>query len=572
VTSEASEPALVAEALLDSLMRCGVEVVFANAGTDFASIIEVLVKARSTGQRVPRFLTVPHENVAVAMAHGFHRATGAPVAAMVHVTVGTANASCALMNASRDGIPLLLMAGRSPISESGQVGSRTAPIHWGQESFDPGGAVREYVKWDYELRAGQSVETVVERALDIALSEPRGPVYLTLPREVLASSPSEQAVETARRPLGALPAPPSVAALDEVAELVGRSARPLLVTSQLGRAAGAFDALTLLAERFAIPVVQPGCRALSLASRHPMNLGHDVAPYLDWADLMLVMDCEVPWIPVRGEPAPGCRVVQIGTDPLFARYPIRTHRADLAIAGRAADALPLLAEMLDRHVTPEDREVRRQAIAALQAERAARRLAQLEAVRTRVPIHPLWLAACVNAAKSEDAIVVNELGVPVDALELSQSGTYLSISTAGGLGFGLGAALGVKLARPERDVIAITGDGSQIFGNPVAAYFVANAERLAPLVIVSNNARWNAVRTSALKVHPDGHMRRAESLPLVSLEPSPRFDAIMAACGGHGEAVEDPAELPAVLKRALQRTRDGTPVVVNVATGPGEGP
>ncbi len=563
---------LVAEAFLDALMARGIELVFANAGTDFASVIEALVKARDSGRPAPRFLTIPHENVAMAMAHGYHRATGKPVAVMVHVTVGTANALCGLMNASRDNIPLLLIAGRTPVTETGHVGSRTAPIHWGQESFDTAAAVREYVKWDYELRAGQPVGAVVERALDIAMSEPKGPVYLTLPREVMASEGQEGAHSGASRPLGTVAARPSDDAIEKVASLVARARRPLLVTSALGRTRGAFAALTKLADRFAIPVVQEWLRAVSLSSLHPMNLGSSVEPHLAWADLLLVADCEVPWVPTRGVPAPECKVVHIGADPLFARYPMRTHRADLVVAGRAAEALPLLSEALERHAKLEHVEARRKEVETIQAKRRASQTKRLDAARSQKPIHPAWLAACVNEVKNDDAVIINELGVPADGLELTRPGTYLSTGTSGGLGFGLGAALGVKLARPETDVIAITGDGSQIFGNPVASYFVAKAEGLAPLIIINNNAGWNAVRRSSLKVHPDGHMSRADSLPLVALDPSPRFEAVMEACGGEGEAVDEPAELQSVLERGLQRTREGVPFVVNVHTVMAEGP
>ena len=566
---------LVAEAFLDSLVSREIELVFANAGTDFASIIEALVKARDSGRRAPRFVTVPHENVAVAMAHGYHHATGKPVAVMVHVTVGTANALCGLMNASRDNVPLLLLAGRSPITEAGRVGSRTAPIHWGQESFDPASVVREYVKWDYELRAHQSVSAVVDRALDIAMSEPRGPVYLTLPREVMASEQEDEADEapkTSSRPLGSVPARPSPEAVEEIAVLVGQAKHPLLVTSALGRTRGAYEGLTELVDRFAIPVVQESLRAVSLSSLHPMSLGNSITPYLEWADLLLVADSEVPWIPTRGAPRPECRVVHLGVDPLFSRYPMRTHRADRAIAGRAADALPLLADALERHVNPDHAQARWEEVQAMQTKRHAQHAQRLEAVRDQKPIHPAWLATCVNDVKTSETVVVNELGVPPGALELTQPGTYLSLSTSGGLGFGLGAALGVKLARPEADVIAITGDGSQIFGNPVASYFVANAESLAPLVIVNNNAGWNAVRTSSLKVHPQGHMSRADALPLVALEPSPRFETIMEACGGEGEAVHEPSELLSALERGLRRTREGVPFVVNVHTAMGEAP
>nr|MBO2514572.1 hypothetical protein [Gammaproteobacteria bacterium] len=178
----------VAESFLRALKRRGIDYVFANAGTDFAPIIEALVKLRHDAGSLPQFITVPHENLAVAMAHGYYLVTGKPAGVMVHVTVGTANTVCALMNAYRDEVPVLLMAGRTPITQRGHIASRTHPIHWGQENFDQAGIVREYTKWNFELRAGQPVDEVVGRALDVALAEPRGPVYLMLPREVLADA------------------------------------------------------------------------------------------------------------------------------------------------------------------------------------------------------------------------------------------------------------------------------------------------------------------------------------------------------------------------------------------------
>src|SRR5262249_20565336 len=183
---------MTAEAYLARLGDRGIDYVFANAGTDFAPIVEAISRHGGNGAKYPRFITVPHENVAMAMAHGYYRIAGKPAAVMVHVTVGTANAINGIINASRDNVPVLLAAGRTPLTETGSIASRNRPIHWGQESFDQGGMLREYVKWDYELRSGQPVAAVVDRALDIAMSEPRGPVYLTLPREVLTASGAER--------------------------------------------------------------------------------------------------------------------------------------------------------------------------------------------------------------------------------------------------------------------------------------------------------------------------------------------------------------------------------------------
>src|SRR5438477_8835131 len=214
---------MAAQAYIARLAERGVDYVFANAGTDFAPIVEAL--SHATAAKAPRFITVPHENVAMAMAHGYYRIAGKPAAVMVHVTVGTANAINGVINAARDNVPVLLAAGRTPLTETGSVASRNRSIHWGQEAFDQGGMLREYVKWDYELRAGQPVEAVVDRALDIAMTEPRGPVYLTLPREVLAD-PSQPLRRDHARPLGVATPEPPRAAIEEAARLIAKADFP----------------------------------------------------------------------------------------------------------------------------------------------------------------------------------------------------------------------------------------------------------------------------------------------------------------------------------------------------------
>src|SRR5580692_1327282 len=261
-----------AQAYLARLAERGIDYVFANAGTDFAPVIESLAMNANGRRKFPKVITVPHENVAMAMAHGYYKIAGKPAAVMVHVTVGTGNAVNGMMNAARDNIPVLLAAGRTPITETGHIASRNRPIHWGQESFDQGGIVREFTKWDYELRAGQPVGAIVDRALDIAMSEPRGPVYLTLPREVLSDTATGQR-HNGEHPLGAMAAVPSREAIEQVADLIAGAQFPLIVTSALGRSREAFDALSALAEEFALPVVQSEPNDLNLPTTHPMNLG-----------------------------------------------------------------------------------------------------------------------------------------------------------------------------------------------------------------------------------------------------------------------------------------------------------
>ena len=556
---------ITAELFLRRLAERGIEHVFANAGTDFAPIVEALSRADGN-TKYPRFVVVPHENVAMAMAHGYYRICGKPAAVMVHVTVGTANTICGLMNAARDNIPVVLAAGRTPITETGHIASRNSHIHWGQEAFDQGAMVREFVKWDYELRHGQPVESVVDRALDIAMSEPRGPVYLTLPREVLADPAVEVRRRSTRPKVGTTAAQPAPDAIEEAAGLLASAEFPLIVTSNAGRAAGAFASLAALADTYAIPVVQSFPNDLNLATDHAMNLGLDPGTLLPNADVVLVLDSAVPWIPKAVRLRPGATFIHMSSDPLVSRHPFREFEADLLIAGETGAALTMLHGALRERMKDSDIEKRRVVVAAQRAKLLDGRRQVLETASTQVPIHPAWMSHCLNKVKSKDAIVVNELGLNLNFLEMTNAGSYIGGNMSGGLGFGLGAALGAKLAAPERDVIAVVGDGSYMFGNPLPFHFVASAESLPILTIIANNQMWHAVRNATLSVYPEGEASKQNRMPLTELKPSPSFEKAIDICGGFGERVTRPEDLEAALQRGLEAVRGGTPALINVFT------
>ncbi|MGZ3308745.1 MAG: thiamine pyrophosphate-requiring protein, partial [Xanthobacteraceae bacterium] len=452
MTDTKTQNGMAAEAYIARLGERGIEYVFANAGTDFAPIVEAL--SHTTSAKIPRFMTVPHENVAMAMAHGYYRIAGKPAAVMVHVTVGTANAINGIINAARDNIPVLLAAGRTPLTETGSIASRNRPIHWGQEAFDQGGMLREYVKWDYELRGGQPVAAVVDRALDIAMSEPRGPVYLTLPREVL-TAPAIDARRDTVRPLGAMAPEPARAAIEEAAALIAKAEFPLIVTSSSGRVAEAVGALAALAADFALPVVQAEARDMNLPTDHPMHLGHDPGAFLPKADVVIVIDSAVPWMARNHTPRKDAKIINISADPLETRYPFRELEADLLVSGNSLAAMTMLRATLGEAMKGKKTaiETRRKALAAMREEIDARRRNLIETVKDQTPIHPAWLAACINQVKSEDAIVISELGAPLAMLNLTKPLSYMGGLLSGGLGFGLGAGLGAKLAAPKRDVI-----------------------------------------------------------------------------------------------------------------------
>ena len=544
----------VADAYLALLADRGVDYFFGNAGTDFAPIIESFAKAAANGTPVPKPMLVPHENLAVHMALGYYAVTGRPQVVMVHVNAGTANAMCGLINACKGNLPVLFSSGRTPYAETGDaVGKRNREVHWPQEMRDQAAMVREIVKWDYELRSKDVLEVAVDRALNMAMSEPRGPVYLTLPREPLAEVVKEfRFASPSRRHTPTAPYP-DPGAVDRAAEILAKAENPLIITANAGASAGAVAALESLAERFALPVTPRKAMYLCLSSRHPMHLGFDPEPYLDAADAVLVVDCDVPWIPSVKAPPEDCPVIHIGADPAFAGYPIRGYAADIAITGATAATLRALEDaMAARENGSRDRvETRRKRVATEWQRLRDGWRATVEKVKEQSPIHPAWLAHCLDGVKGEDAIVVSEARIPQTQMTLTQPGTFLSFGAGGGLGHGLGVALGAKLGAPERLVVCTQGDGSYMYGNPVSAHYVSKAERLPFLTVMHNNREWGAVKRNTRAIYPDGFAAKSNREPLTYFEPGIAFEQTVRVADGHGEQVEDPAKLPAALERAV---------------------
>jgi acetolactate synthase I/II/III large subunit len=560
----------VAAAYLALLANRGVDYLFGNAGTDFAPLIEAYAKAAQTGIAVPRPILATHENLAVAMAHGYGMVSRRIPAVMVHVSVGTANMVCAALNAARENVAILLTAGRSPLTETGLLGSRDGYIHWAQEMYDQAGMIREIVKWDYELRNAEQLTTVVDRALAIAATEPRGPVYLSLPREVIAAPLSDLEHPSPSRLSAAAPAAPDATAIAAAARMFGEAMRPLIVTANAGRDAAVFEALTQFAERFAIPVVQHRPRYLSLPSSHPMNLGFDPARLVQEADAILVLESDVPWIPSRAAPRADCKVIQCGLDPLFARYPIRGFPCDLAITGSGLATLSALTAVLEDSVDAESIARRRRWVKDEREVLTAARKAALDAAARKTPPDPAWVSHCIDRAKDPHCIVINEYTLFLEHCGFEFADLYFGSSSASGLGWGGGAALGAKLARPDRPVIAVLGDGAYMFCNPAAVHHASALHELPVLFVVMNNAMWGAVQRSTLAMYPDGLASRTNAPTFVGLGKLPAFEKICEAAGGYGERVDDPSALPGALQRAMSAVKDeGRQALLNVICGPG---
>lgn len=561
-TPRGDRPAIAAEAFLRALADHGVDHFFCNPGTDFPPVVEAFSRAKKTNAKVPKPVLVPHENLAVSMAHGAYLMTGRPQAVMVHVNVGTANTVNNLINAARDRAPLILAAGRTPITEKGSFGSRSRHIHWAQEMFDQSGLVRETVKWDYELRMPSQVGDVVSRAVEVSMTAPRGPVYLVLPREPLAAALSEPIGPVKPRHVAA-PAMPDVNSIVTLAEWIAAAERPLIVTSALP--GDAVESLAQLAERCAIPVISYAARTMCLPSSHPMNFGTEPGTLVADADLVIVLETDVPWIPSLQQPAAGARVVHVGEEPAYVRYPMRSFPSHLTVQSGAANALDALHEAL--HSRLQMAEARIAARRTRLTERMRMRRAQLakDAVATD-RISPEHLSHAIGEAVGPDAVIFNEYPLRGDHCAREHPGTYFGLSPAGGLGWGLGAALGAKMAAPDKLVVATLGDGAYMFANPMAGHWVAAAHKLPILTVVFNNSRYGAVRGSTLAMFKDGAAGESDGRFLADLDPSPAYDALAGAQGAYAERVEKPAELPDALARAREAVLNGRQALLNVIT------
>ena len=534
------------EALLTALKACGIDYLFANAGTDFPPIIEGL--ARLPEGDVPTPVTVPHETAAMAMAHGHWLVTGRPQAVMVHVNVGLANAVMGVINAASDNIPVFVLSGRTPLTESGRKGGRMTPIQYGQEMYDQTSLVRDVVKFDYELRYPEQADSVTKRAASLMVSAPEGPVYMSLPKEPL-TEPLPDGFAPVPVPASARPAAPDAQAMHTLAAWIAEARMPV-VLCQRGDPQGRLSALvSRCADAFGLAVAEPFSIRNVLASDDPALLGYNPKAATAEADLVIVLDSGVPWIEAVSAPSKDCRVVHIGPDPLFRRMPVRGYRTDLAITADPVMVLDALMALTPDPGAPDRRD-------SVHAKVSASRNATPKPVAGGDgPMSAEWMSACVSNIMDKDAVAFSELGLLLPHMTLNGPNRVFSNVHAGGLGWAMPAALGAQLADRDRLVIACVGDGSYMFANPVACHQIAEALGLPILTIVKNNAMWNAVRRSVVKGYPDGAAVRQNRIPLTSLEPLPDFTQIARASRAHAERIDRGADLPDALRRAVEIIR-----------------
>jgi len=561
---------------LEGLNELGLDYLFCNLGTDHAPLIEAMARWRRAGRAFPQTVLCPHENVAVHMAAGYAHATGRGQGVLVHVDVGTGNSAVAMHNAFRARTPVLLMAGRAPFTQRGELtGARDTYVHFVQEIYDQAGIVRPYVKWEYSLPSGVVAKEALRRAHTMMESDPKGPVYLVLPRETLAETWAENAVRSfpAER-FG--PAPAGGAdprAIDRLAERLIAAGNPLLITAYAGRDPATPALVDALARLAGIRVVEFAPQHLNIPADSPCAAGFVPGKLVAGADVGILLDVDVPWIPRDTPENPATWWAQIDVDVVKQGFPMWDFAADLRIQGASRRILEQLVAAVEAKATPAFRAAAAKRVEAMAAEHAARRTALAQAAAERgAPgrINPQYLCAEVARAIGPDDVIVNEAirnGLAVfNQVPRTVPGTLVGLA-GGGLGFSGGTALGVKLARPDRTVVQFCGDGSFYFCNPSAVYAVASQYQLPIFTVVLDNSGWAAVKEATLRVYPDGEAAATNEYEAL-LAPDMNFAKVAEAAGAYGERVEDPEGVPAAIGRCLAAVRGGRAAVLHARVTP----
>ena len=562
--------------LLQGLVDLGIEYLFCNLGTDHAPLIEEMAHWREQGRAFPKLILCPHENTAVHMAGGYAVATGRGQAVLVHVDAGTANAAMGLHNLCRTRIPVLLIAGRAPMTTFDDVtGGRDTYVHFIQEPFDQASVVRPYVKWEYNLAWPSMAHEVVSRAGAVMQSDPTGPVYLTLPREVLAAPVDAASVgaygHQNHLPVRAQGADPS--AVRAIAEQLMRSDNPMLVTAYAGRNREAPALIEKLAVLCGMRVCEFNTIYMNIRRDSPYFAGYNPAAFTEQADFGLMVDVDVPWIPKTTRVNPNASWAQLDVDAIKRDIPMWGFPLNARIEGDSVRLIAQLIEIIESSATPEFKTKAAARGLALKTAHAQNRqkaasLAQAKGVVNA--INPHYLCAVMGQKIDLHDVVLNEAirntMAVFEQIPREVPGSLMGLS-GGGLGFSAGTALGIKLAQAKNRVIHFVGDGSFYFSNPSSAYAVANQYDLPILTVLLDNGGWSAVKESTLRMYPQGEAKSTNQFAS-DLGYSTDFAAIAEAAGAHGERLTDPEQVEAAIERCLAALDAGRSALLHVRITP----
>ncbi len=548
-----------AEAFLQLLAEMGVDHIFASPGSEWTGVWECLAKPDLQARL--RYLSSRHEEVAIGMASGYAKATGKLPAVMLHSAVGALHAAMGLRAAMHEKIPMVVFAGESITFGEG-VGPDPGWV-WLRMLADMGGPARlvePIVKWSFGINAKAVFQATIQRACQIAMAEPKGPAFVSVPMEFLLDAMSSRAPAAAAIPLAA---GADSLAIEQLASMLARAREPMIVTENCGRSARAVERLIDIAELLGSPVVEtrtPGY--VNFPRAHPLHAGFDAEQTLKDADLVFMLDAVAPWHPASGVLHPETKVAVLAESPLREDMPFWGYRVDLCVTGALEKSLDMLLERLKKHVERGDA----QRVAATErwgkrhAERVRVWQAEALACRQKRPIDTRWVAHQLNEVLPSDAMVIDETIThrPVILRQLDRllPGTPFA-GHLGGLGTGLGTALGVKAAFPGRPVIALIGDGTFNYNPVTAALGFAQEHGMPILIVLFNNYGYLSMKRGVPEYFPQGWAVKSKTFIGTSIAPSPDYAALARVFDGYGEKVEEPGEVRHSIERGLKAIAEG---------------
>ncbi|KAF7189926.1 Benzoylformate decarboxylase [Pseudocercospora fuligena] len=568
---------IVADLFLQALAEANVDYIFAVLGSDHPSIIEAYLRRQQEGKEWPKMLHFQHELtvkfVAISAADGYGRVSGKAQCVLVHVDVGTAALGQGLHNASTGRAPMLIFAGLAPYTlDGGLPGCRSEHVQWMQDVPNQAAIVAPYVRYSNEIKTPEHVRSLVNRALMMAQSGSQGPTYLTAAREVLAAPAAISTLATSCRQtsasiVGGLPPD----AVETIGLALMTEDAPLLITGYLGRKTEAVRQLIDLANlALGMQVFDAENRYMSFPADHPAWLPRSIggSAAIRDADFILVLDCDVPWIPSKIKPGT-TRIFHIDIDPRKEKMQMFDIGAEATYLAECDLALSQLVEFVmtyKQSLSLDAQTVLRQRWALMESAHKCR----LEMLETRS--QPSWtgaisidyLGASLRRVLPQDTIYVHDAVTNTTALleqlQLQKPGTCLG-KGGSGLGWAGGAAIGVKLAKDREGstslVCSISGDGAFVFGVPTAVCWAQKRLATPFLSIVLNNGGWKATRIGIKDVHPSGLASAAsdDELGIDLTDDSPDYVGVaVAASNGSlwGARVAKAEELEDNLRQAVQ--------------------
>ncbi len=567
--------------VVDLLEAYGIRYASLNPGSSFRGLHDSLVNHPG---EPPRIVLCPHEKVAVGVAHGYAKATGRPMAVILHDLVGLLHGAMGIYYAYIDRVPILVLGGAGPMD----LTRRRPNIDWIHSANVQGNAVRDFTKWDDQPASIASVPETIARAMRVATAEPAGPTYVALDAALQEDDlPEEVELPDLSRLATPTPIGPDPAALDRLARMLVEAERPVMIPGYAGRDPEAFGYLVALAELLAIGVIDTGIR-LNFPNRHPLNVtGSDA---LEEADLVFFVDVKDMGKPtqrldsttrrVRSRIPPGARVVDLGFNDVgissWSHDFAQLHPADLQVTADTSVALPLLVERCRTLLEGEgpertrSRQARRARLEELHHEVWAGWRREADAAADAAPVSTARLAAEVwEAIRGSDWVLTAGTASDWALRTWDFDRPYRHPGKSLGTATQIGISLGVALAHRDegRLVVDLQPDGDLMFD--LGALWVAAAHGIPMLVVMVNNRAYynDWEHQERMAVQRDTPLENAR----VGMEldhPPPDFAAVARAQGWYAEGpIDRPEGLGQALRRAAQVVVEARrPALVDVVT------